>query len=216
MDSMTKAIHAMKQSADETGNIVRLIDEIAFQTNLLALNAAVEAARAGDAGKGFAVVAEEVRNLAQRSAGAARDSGEKIRHSIELADQGVRATAEVASSLERIHDSSAKTANLMEEIALASDEQASGIRSLNLAVSELTSVTKINSSAAESSSLESKRLAEEAIELSDLTDWVTHLVGGTSGESTKTSVKSKKVHAPDPISVQSRSREQDIHDNFFH
>jgi methyl-accepting chemotaxis protein len=85
MDSMTKAIHAMKQSADETGNIVKLIDEIAFQTNLLALNAAVEAARAGDAGKGFAVVAEEVRNLAMRSAEAAKTTATLIEGSVQSA-----------------------------------------------------------------------------------------------------------------------------------
>jgi len=201
MDSMTKAIHAMKQSADETGNIVKLIDEIAFQTNLLALNAAVEAARAGDAGKGFAVVAEEVRNLAQRSAAAARDSGQKIRQSIELADHGVSTTVEVAQALTKIQDSSGKTANLMEEIALASDEQSNGIKSLNSAVSELSSVTRINSSASESCSQEARKLTEESGNLSGLTNLMGKMVGMSEAHSYSTTPRlSQREHQGDSFS----------------
>jgi methyl-accepting chemotaxis protein len=201
MDSMTKAIHAMKQSADETGNIVKLIDEIAFQTNLLALNAAVEAARAGDAGKGFAVVAEEVRNLAQRSAAAARDSGQKIRQSIELADHGVSTTVEVAQALTKIQDSSGKTANLMEEIALASDEQSNGIKSLNSAVSELSSVTRINSSASESCSQEARKLTEESGNLSGLTNLMGKMVGMSEAQSYATTPRaSQREHQNDSFS----------------
>ncbi|MCC6933434.1 MAG: hypothetical protein IT292_09295 [Deltaproteobacteria bacterium] len=99
MSEMEKAMDAIKKAAEETGVIIKTIDEIAFQTNLLALNAAVEAARAGDAGKGFAVVAEEVRNLAHRSASAAKDTAEKIKRSSELADNGVVVSKEVSKAL---------------------------------------------------------------------------------------------------------------------
>ena len=96
MERMSTAINDIKTSSDETAKIVTTIDEIAFQTNLLALNAAVEAARAGEAGKGFAVVAEEVRNLAQRSAEAARNTAEMIEGSVRNADNGVAISKEVA------------------------------------------------------------------------------------------------------------------------
>lgn len=96
MKRMQDAIESIKQASEETAEIIRTIDEIAFQTNLLALNAAVEAARAGDAGRGFAVVAEEVRSLAQRSSVAAKDTTERIRRAKELAENGVRVSNEVA------------------------------------------------------------------------------------------------------------------------
>ena len=107
MQQMMTAINTIRDAAVETENIVKTIDEIAFQTNLLALNAAVEAARAGDAGKGFAVVAEEVRNLAQRSAAAAKDTSEKIKRSRELADNGTAVSSQVAKALEAIQGSAA-------------------------------------------------------------------------------------------------------------
>lgn len=181
MTSMTQAISSIKRSADETAQIVKIIDEIAFQTNLLALNAAVEAARAGDAGKGFAVVAEEVRNLAQRSANAAKESSEKITQSKELADNGVKVTEEVAKSLENINENAVKSAELMREIAAASKEQTSGITQVNIAVSELDKVTQQNSAAAEESSASAQELTAQATTLDEVVQHLSGIVYGGSG-----------------------------------
>lgn len=149
MHQMVTAINTIRDAAVETENIVKTIDDIAFQTNLLALNAAVEAARAGDAGKGFAVVAEEVRNLAQRSATAAKDTSEKIRRSRELADNGTQVSAKVAQSLEAIQGSALKASELVSQIASASTEQATGVKQLSIAMTELDKVTQGNAASAE-------------------------------------------------------------------
>lgn len=149
MQQMMTAINTIRDAAVETENIVKTIDEIAFQTNLLALNAAVEAARAGDAGKGFAVVAEEVRNLAQRSAAAAKDTSEKIKRSRELADNGTAVSAQVAKALEAIQGSAAKASDIVKEIAAASTEQSSGVKQLTIAVGDLDKVTQSNAASAE-------------------------------------------------------------------
>ncbi len=178
MQAMTQAMHSIKKSADETSQIVKAIDEIAFQTNLLALNAAVEAARAGDAGKGFAVVAEEVRSLAQRSANAAKETAEKIRQARELADQGVRVTDGIGQSLQSINQIAVKSADLVKEIAAASKEQTTGISQINIAVSELDKVTQQNSAAAEESSAASEELTAQAISLEEIVDELGFLVAG--------------------------------------
>lgn len=185
MQNMSKAIHSIKNSADETANIVKVIDEIAFQTNLLALNAAVEAARAGDAGKGFAVVAEEVRNLAQRSATAAKESSEKIKQSKELADHGVTVSGEVEKSLENINSNAVKSAELIKEIAAASNEQTTGITQINVAVAELDKVTQQNSASAEESSAASEELAAQATILNQVVSGLTGLVYGVEGNLAK-------------------------------
>lgn len=178
MEEMTRAMAQIKAAADETAQIVRTIDEIAFQTNLLALNAAVEAARAGDAGKGFAVVAEEVRNLAQRSATAARDTSAKINQSKELADNGVRVTAQVGESLKEILENAVKSFTIVEEISAASREQAQGVEQVNIAVSELDKVTQQNSAAAEQSSAASEELTAQASSLDDIVQDLGRVVFG--------------------------------------
>ncbi|RIL06149.1 MAG: hypothetical protein DCC75_11070, partial [Proteobacteria bacterium] len=178
MQSMTSAINAIKAAADETAQIVKTIDEIAFQTNLLALNAAVEAARAGDAGKGFAVVAEEVRSLAQRSATAAKESAERIRQSKEMADNGVNVTSEVAKTLTGITTNSIKSAELVREIAAASKEQTTGLGQVSTAVSELDKVTQQNSAAAEESSAAAQELSAQATHLEGAVGKLTALVYG--------------------------------------
>jgi len=178
MQRMSSAIDAIKASADETANIIKTIDEIAFQTNLLALNAAVEAARAGDVGKGFAVVAEEVRNLAQRSAGAARETAQKIERSVNLSHEGVEVCAEVGASLESITESVSKGSVLVKEISAASAEQNVGLGQVNTGVSDLDQVTQRNAATAEESAAAGEELSAQAESLSELVSELANLLDG--------------------------------------
>ena len=188
MNEMEGAMDAIKKAANETAVIIKTIDEIAFQTNLLALNAAVEAARAGDAGKGFAVVAEEVRNLAQRSAVAAKDTAEKIKRSTELAEDGVIVSRDVAKALVDIKENAVKAASLVGEIALASDEQSKGLGQISIAMTELDKVGQSNSSAAEESAAAGEELLSQSRTMRDSVTELLKLVGGTSaGSSTRRS-----------------------------
>lgn len=165
MKRMNGAIDKIKASADETAKIVGTIDEIAFQTNLLALNAAVEAARAGEAGKGFAVVAEEVRNLAQRSAEAARTTAELIEGSVRNAGQGVSMTEEVDGILHEIAKRARGVNGLIEKIAQATQEQTQGIGQVNTAVSQLDGVTQKSAASAEESASAAEELNSQAEEM---------------------------------------------------
>lgn len=178
MRRMSAAIDDIKKSADETAGIVKTIEEIAFQTNLLALNAAVEAARAGDAGKGFAVVAEEVRNLAQRAAEAARSTGVLIGGSVTNAGNGVEISRQVASFLDKITEGARKVNELASEVAAASNEQAQGIGQVNTAVAQMDQVTQSNAANAEESASASEELSSQAQELNAMVEELTVLVGG--------------------------------------
>lgn len=180
MANMQAAIARIRSSAVETAKIIKTIDEIAFQTNLLALNAAVEAARAGEAGKGFAVVAMEVRNLARRSADAARTTAELIESSQQNAEQGVKVTEEVARSLASIRGNAGKVAKLIEETAESAREQAKGIDQVSKSVMELDKVVQENVSNAEESSSASEELSAQAQELNSMVTELVGLVDGTS------------------------------------
>ncbi|RMF89041.1 MAG: methyl-accepting chemotaxis protein [Nitrospinota bacterium] len=142
MQRLSAAIAKIKASADETAKIVKTIDDIAFQTNLLALNAAVEAARAGEAGKGFAVVAEEVRNLAIRSAEAAKNTAQMIAEAIQNVEQGVMLNQEALANLTEITTRVQKVSTVMTEIAVASQQQNQGIEQINTAVNQMNKVTQ--------------------------------------------------------------------------
>ncbi len=180
MGRMSQAIVKIKESSDETAKIIKTIDEIAFQTNLLALNAAVEAARAGDAGKGFAVVAEEVRNLAQRSAEAAKDTSGLIEGSQQNADNGVAVSEEVSEILVQIGDRVEKVTQLVSEVAAASSEQAEGIEQVNTAVFQMDQVTQSNAANSEEAASASEELSAQANELNEIVATLANIVGGNS------------------------------------
>jgi methyl-accepting chemotaxis protein len=149
MEDLTSSMKEIVRASEETQKIVKTIDEIAFQTNLLALNAAVEAARAGEAGAGFAVVADEVRNLALRSAESARSTANLIEDTVKRIREGVSLVAMTNNNFNEVTDNSRKAKELVQEIAAASKEQAQGIEQINVALSEMNSVTQANASGAE-------------------------------------------------------------------
>lgn len=144
MLELMESMNELKSSSDEIAKIIKVIDEIAFQTNILSLNAAVEAARAGEAGKGFAVVAEEVRNLAQRSAKAAKDTSVIIESNIDLSKKSVLITQKTGEALEEINLQVQKVNDIIKEVAVATEEQAQGISQINVAVNQMSMVTQNN------------------------------------------------------------------------
>ncbi len=178
METMTSTINEIKSSSDQTAKIIKTIDEIAFQTNLLALNAAVEAARAGEAGKGFAVVAEEVRNLAQRSAQAAKDTSALIEESQKNADSGVNAADEVNKIIATISDSVTKVSQLIGEVSVASKEQSEGINQVNEAVAQLDQLTQSNAANAEEAAASGEELDAQANELTSVVGSLSAMVEG--------------------------------------
>jgi methyl-accepting chemotaxis protein len=159
------AMSKIETSSKEIGNIIGVIDEIAFQTNLLALNAGVEAARAGDAGRGFAVVATEVRALAQRSADAAKEIKALISTSSAQVDSGVKLVSETGKALERIVVQVTQLNALVNEIAASAQEQATGLNEVNTAVNQMDQVTQQNAAMVEQATAASHSLASEASEL---------------------------------------------------
>ncbi|MCE5267947.1 MAG: methyl-accepting chemotaxis protein, partial [Planctomycetaceae bacterium] len=165
MTRMSVAIAEIQQSSLDTSKIMRDIDEIAFQTNLLALNAAVEAARAGEAGKSFTVVAEEVRNLAQRCADAARNTTVLIEESVKNAEKGVQISNEVGDAFQRITENSRKVNDLVAQIASASGDQTSGIEQINRAMGQMGTVTQQNAANAEESAAAAEELNGQVEEL---------------------------------------------------
>lgn len=178
MNSMSESMTELKASSNEIAKIIKVIDEIAFQTNILSLNAAVEAARAGDAGKGFAVVAEEVRNLAQRSAQAAKDTAVIIESNIELSDNSVNIAKTVKESVESIGEQATKVSDLLDEISVATNEQAQGVEQINKAVSQMEAALHTNASTADESAAASRALQEQAINVRDIVGSLIVLVDG--------------------------------------
>ncbi|MBX5183416.1 HAMP domain-containing protein [Rhizobium sp. NZLR5] len=168
---VTDAVAAMgriEQASGEIGQIINVIDEIAFQTNLLALNAGVEAARAGEAGKGFAVVAQEVRELAQRSARAAKDIKELITRSSQEVQTGVKLVTATGDALSLIQNQVTKINDHVHSIAIAAREQTTGLSEVNTAVNQMDQVTQQNAAMVEEATASTSRLAEEVLSLSRL------------------------------------------------
>jgi len=162
------AMSGIQSSSVEIGNIIGVIDDIAFQTNLLALNAGVEAARAGDAGRGFVVVATEVRGLAQRSADAAKQIKTLISASSQQVESGVKLVNETGNALHRIVDQVNRLNDLISAIAASVSEQATGLGEVNTAVNQMDQVTQQNAAMVEQSTAASNALAAEAADLANL------------------------------------------------
>ena len=162
------AMGEIEGSSKQISNIIGVIDEIAFQTNLLALNAGVEAARAGEAGKGFAVVAQEVRGLAQRSAEAAKEIKALISSSTEQVARGVKLVGDTGAALDAIGVKVAQIDQLISEIALSSQEQATGLNQVNSAVNQMDQVTQQNAAMVEEATAAAASLKAEAGELAAL------------------------------------------------
>ncbi len=168
MESLSSAMERIKSSSDQTAKIVKTIDEIAFQTNLLALNAAVEAARAGESGKGFAVVAEEVRNLAMRSAEAAKNTASLIEEAVHNAEEGFTLNATVLAQLQEINRKVESASTSMTEVALASEQQREAVNQVNKAIEQMNQLTQSTAANAEQSASAAEELSSQAESMKDL------------------------------------------------
>ncbi|MCL4164937.1 UNVERIFIED_CONTAM: hypothetical protein GTU68_032376 [Idotea baltica] len=171
------AMHEINQASNKISDIIGVIDEIAFQTNLLALNAAVEAARAGEQGRGFAVVATEVRNLAGRSATAAKEIKELIEDSVQKVTDGSHLVNQSGETLEQIMDSVRQVADIIGDISSASQEQAQGIDQVNKAIIEMDTATQQNTAMVEEAAAAAESMSEQSNQLNNLVSFfqVDHL-----------------------------------------
>lgn len=193
MHKLSSAIGKIKESSDSTARIVKTIDEIAFQTNLLALNAAVEAARAGDAGKGFAVVAEEVRNLAMRSADAAKNTAALIEEAVHNADSGVEINNAVLAELTEINEQVVKVGSVMAEVAEASDQQQQGVDQITTAVEQMNGVTQQAAANSEESAATAEELTGQADRLNELVGQFTLSNSSSHSRAGSTSKQARRV-----------------------
>jgi len=181
MKDLTRSMSEITRASEETGKIIKTIDEIAFQTNLLALNAAVEAARAGEAGAGFAVVADEVRNLAMRAAEAAKNTANLIEDTVKKVKVGSDVVGRTNEAFSKMATSSKKVSELVSEIAAASSEQAQGIEQINKAVAEMDKVVQKNAASAEESASAAEEMNAQAETMKGFVVELMTLVGGSNG-----------------------------------
>jgi methyl-accepting chemotaxis protein len=185
---------AINSSSRKIVDIIGVIDGIAFQTNILALNAAVEAARAGEQGRGFAVVAAEVRNLAQRSAGAAKEIKTLIGDSVQKVEEGSKQVAQAGQTMEEIVDSVKRVTDIMAEITAASQEQSSGIEQVNQAITQMDQVTQQNAALVEEAAAAAASLQEQASNLSQVVS--VFKLDGAPGGAQATTLLPARARAP--------------------
>ncbi len=168
MEMMINAVREINEASQSISKVIKTIDDIAFQTNILALNAAVEAARAGQHGKGFAVVAEEVRNLAQKSADSAKDTGSLIANSIEKTNLGVQIADETFASLSEIVSGINESSKIVSDIAKSSEEQSEAVLNINMGIDQVAQVVQNNSATAQESAAASEEMSSQASILENL------------------------------------------------
>jgi methyl-accepting chemotaxis protein len=185
MKELTESMNKISSASEETGKIIKTIDEIAFQTNLLALNAAVEAARAGEAGAGFAVVADEVRNLAMRAAEAAKNTSGLIEGTVKNIRQGSEIVIKTNDEFAKVSTEARKVKDLVAEIAAASQEQAQGVEQINKAVVEMDKVVQRNSANAEESASASQEMSSQAEQMKQYVKELAAMVVNRNGHGQK-------------------------------
>ena len=193
-------MHEISSTSERVEQIIGVIDGIAFQTNILALNAAVEAARAGDQGRGFAVVAAEVRSLAQRSASAAKEIKELIGQSVAQLVEGSKLVDEAGATIDQVVQSARRVADLMGEIAAASEEQHSGIEQVNKAVSQMDEMTQQNAALVEQASAAAQAMASQSQGLREVVS--VFRIGGSNAVSAPAAAK--PVRAVKPVTPMPR------------
>ena len=202
---VVQTMDAINDSSRKIVDIISVIDGIAFQTNILALNAAVEAARAGEQGRGFAVVATEVRNLAQRSAGAAKEIKTLIGDSVEAVDAGSKLVAEAGSTMAEIVSSVQRVTDIMAEISLATQEQSSGIDQINQAIGQMDQVTQQNAALVEEAAAAAESLQEQSGQLAGVVS-VFKLDGVQAAHAAPARTAVRPRMAPSPRPAPSRAR----------
>jgi aerotaxis receptor len=185
VDQVVDTMASIKDSSRKISDIIGVIDGIAFQTNILALNAAVEAARAGEQGRGFAVVASEVRNLAQRSASAAKEIKALIEDSVGKVDTGGKLVDEAGIAMNEIVGSVKRVTDIMSEIAAASQEQSAGIEQVNQAITQMDEITQQNAALVEQAAAASESMQEQAQKLAELVDVFRLVQGGQTPQTVR-------------------------------